>query len=147
MLAAPVWPRICSARSRRAAGPLIVGSGTDLAVYKGTGLPAACPDVRPGQRRGLAGPRAHQGSTQSAVTPEGCHPFSVGPDQCLVHNGSFSNHATIRRHLRAAGVEFDSENDSEVGARFVARRLEEGVDLAEALRALCETFDGFYRCS
>ena len=34
-------------------------------------------------------------------TPADCHPFSVGPDQCLVHNGSFANHATIRRELQA----------------------------------------------
>jgi methylamine---glutamate N-methyltransferase subunit A len=123
----------------------VVGSGTDLAVYKGIGRPG---DLA--RTYDLAGAQGWQGlghtrmATESAVTPEGCHPFSVGPDQCLVHNGSFANHATIRRDLRAAGVEFDSENDSEVGARFIARRLEQGVDLAEALRALCETFDGFY---
>ena len=28
-----------------------------------------------------------------------------GPEQCMVHNGSFANHATIRRELRSAGVE------------------------------------------
>ena len=83
-------------------------------------------------------------ATESAVTPAGCHPFSVGPDQCLVHNGSFANHATIRRELAAAGVLFDSENDSEVGARFVAARLAQGEDLEKALRPLCERFDGFY---
>jgi glutamate synthase domain-containing protein 1 len=83
-------------------------------------------------------------ATESAVIPAGCHPFSVGPDQCLVHNGSFANHATIRRELEAEGVRFDSENDSEVGARFVAARLAEGVDLDKALRLLCERFDGFY---
>jgi glutamate synthase domain-containing protein 1 len=123
----------------------VVGSGTDLAVYKGIGLPgdlARTYDLASAQGwQGLGHTRM---ATESAVTPEGCHPFSVGPDQCLVHNGSFANHATIRRDLRAAGVEFDSENDSEVGARFVARRLERGDDLDRALRALCDTFDGFY---
>ena len=83
-------------------------------------------------------------ATESAVTPEGSHPFSVGPGQCLVHNGSFANHATIRRELRADGVEFDSENDTEVGARFVAHQLTHGADLEKALRLLCERFDGFY---
>jgi glutamate synthase domain-containing protein 1 len=83
-------------------------------------------------------------ATESAVTSAGSHPFSVGADQCLVHNGSFANHATIRRGLRAQGVTFDSENDSEVGARFVARQLAEGADLEKALRLLCERFDGFY---
>lgn len=61
-----------------------------------------------------------------------------------MHNGSFANHATIRRELRARSVAFDSENDSEVGARFVAHQLEQGADLEKALRLLCERFDGFY---
>ncbi|WP_236795554.1 glutamine amidotransferase [Amycolatopsis sp. GM8] len=129
----------------RATGARVVGFGTDLTVYKGTGHPrelAATYDLANAQGwQGLAHTRM---ATESAVTPEGCHPFSVGPDQCLVHNGSFANHATIRRELRAEGVEFDSENDSEVGARFVAQRLAQGEDLAKALRALCERFDGFY---
>jgi glutamate synthase domain-containing protein 1 len=123
----------------------VIGSGTDMAVLKGTGNP-----VRLAESFGLAGVTGWQGvghtrmATESAVTPEGAHPFSVGPGQCLVHNGSFANHATIRRELRAQGVEFDSENDSEVGARFIAHQLAQGADLEKALRLLCERFDGFY---
>jgi glutamate synthase domain-containing protein 1 len=124
---------------------VVVGSGHELAVYKGTGHPrelAATYDlVNANGWQGLAHTRM---ATESAVIPAGCHPFSVGPDQCLVHNGSFSNHATIRRHLEREGVHFDSENDSEVGARFVASRLAQGEDLEKALLALRETFDGFY---
>ncbi|MGI5459827.1 class II glutamine amidotransferase [Streptomyces sp. CA-249302] len=123
----------------------VIGSGTDMAVLKGTGNP-----VRLAESFGLASVTGRQGvghtrmATESAVTPEGAHPFSVGPGQCLVHNGSFANHATIRRELRAQGVEFDSENDSEVGARFIAHQLAQGADLEKALRLLCERFDGFY---
>jgi len=123
----------------------VIGSGTDMAVLKGTGNP-----VRLAMSFGLAGVTGWQGvghtrmATESAVTPEGAHPFSVGPGQCLVHNGSFANHATIRRELRAQGIGFDSENDSEVGARFIAHQLAQGADLEKALRLLCERFDGFY---
>ncbi|MFJ6894733.1 glutamine amidotransferase family protein [Streptomyces hokutonensis] len=123
----------------------VIGSGTDMAVLKGTGNP-----VELAESFGLVNVTGWQGvghtrmATESAVTPEGAHPFSVGPGQCLVHNGSFANHATIRRELRAQGVEFDSENDSEVGARFVAYQLSEGADPEKALRLLCERFDGFY---
>ncbi|WP_372672788.1 glutamine amidotransferase [Amycolatopsis kentuckyensis] len=124
---------------------VVIGSGTDLTVYKGIGQPsdlARTYDLADAQGwQALAHTRM---ATESAVNPQGCHPFSVGPDQCLVHNGSFANHATIRRELRAQGVEFDSENDSEVGARFVAHRLAQGEDLEKALRAVCERFDGFY---
>jgi glutamate synthase domain-containing protein 1 len=123
----------------------VIGSGEGFAVLKGTGNPVQLADSF-----GLAGVTGYQGvghtrmATESAVTPEGAHPFSVGPGQCLVHNGSFANHATIRRELRAQGVRFDSENDSEVGARFVAHHLAQGADLEKALRLLCERFDGFY---
>lgn len=126
-------------------GARIIGSGEGFAVLKGTGNP-----LELAESFGLASVTGWQGvghtrmATESAVTPEGAHPFSVGPGQCLVHNGSFANHATIRRELRAQGVEFDSENDSEVGARFIAHHLEQGADLEKALRLLCERFDGFY---
>jgi len=126
-------------------GVLIAGFGADLAVLKGVGDPATL-----ARSWGLATAQGWQGvghtrmATESAVTPSGAHPYAVGPEQCLVHNGSFANHATIRRELQAAGVQFDSENDTEVGARFVASRLAEGRDVETALKELCATFDGFY---
>lgn len=131
----------------RAAYPtaLISGFGPDLAVLKGVGHPRALTEAW-----GLSKAQGWQGvghtrmATESAVTPSGCHPYTVGPGQCLVHNGSFANHATIRRELRRAGVVFDSENDTEVGARFVAEQLAGGRDVATALKELCATFDGFY---
>jgi len=131
----------------RAAYPqaLIAGFGSDMAVFKGVGHPRTLTEAW-----GLAKAQGWQGvghtrmATESAVTPAGCHPYAVGPEQCMVHNGSFSNHATIRRELRAAGVQFDSENDTEVGARFIAKHLADGRDVEGALKALCAAFDGFY---
>ena len=123
----------------------VVGAGTDVTVYKGTGRPldlAVTYDLA--NVHGWQGLAHTRMATESRVDAEGCHPFSVGPDQCLVHNGSFANHATIRRELRAQGVEFDSENDTEVGARFVAARLAAGDTLEVVLTALCARFDGFY---
>ncbi|MGY4707962.1 glutamine amidotransferase [Mycolicibacterium sp. CBM1] len=124
---------------------LIAGFGRDLAVLKGIGHPRALAEAW-----GLADAQGWQGvghtrmATESAVIPAGAHPYAVGPEQCLVHNGSFANHATIRRTLVAAGVHFDSENDTEVGARFVAEQLAHGRDIETALKELCATFDGFY---
>ncbi|MFV9459461.1 class II glutamine amidotransferase [Rhodococcus sp. NM-2] len=123
----------------------VIGFGDDLTVLKGVGNPIALAN-----RFGLPSASGWQGvahtrmATESAVTAEGSHPFSVGPDQCLVHNGSFSNHMSIKHQLERDGVAFDSANDTEVGARFVAKQLAEGVDLEKALLMLNETFDGFY---
>lgn len=124
---------------------LVAGFGADLAVLKGVGHPRVLTE-----RWGLVKAEGWQGvghtrmATESAVTPAGCHPYAVGPEQCMVHNGSFANHATIRRELRSAGVSFDSDNDTEVGARFIADQLANGRDVEGALKELCAVFDGFY---
>lgn len=146
VITAPVDPDALAAAARTVAPEArVVGIGTDLVVYKDIGNPlelATSYDLASATGwQALAHTRM---ATESAITPEGSHPFSVGPDQCLVHNGSFSNHATIRRGLRHEGIEFDSENDTEVAARFVAACLADGDDLEKALHRLGEEFDGFY---
>ena len=124
---------------------LIAGFGADLAVLKGVGHPRTLTEGWAlAKAQGWQGVGHTRMATESAVTPSGCHPYAVGPEQCMVHNGSFANHATIRRELLAAGMHFDSENDTEVGARFIARQLADGRDVESALKELCATFDGFY---
>src|SRR5258708_35605414 len=83
-------------------------------------------------------------ATESAVTIEHSHPFAVATDLALVHNGSFSNYASIRRDLAAYGIRFDTDNDSEVAARYIAREMASGADLADALRVTGKVFDGFF---
>ena len=126
-------------------GALIAGFGADMAVLKGVGHPRTLTDAwNLAKAQGWQGVGHTRMATESAVTPAGCHPYTVGPEQCMVHNGSFANHATIRRQLRSAGIDFDSENDTEVGARFIAKQLADGRDIESALKELCATFDGFY---
>ena len=123
----------------------IMGYGKLMEVYKDMGLPK---DVA--KKYGLA---QMQGShaightrmaTESAVTTEHSHPFTAAPDMCLVHNGSLSNHNNLRRWLKKQGQEFDTDNDSEVAARYFAYRLSEGATLKEALEAGLTDLDGFF---
>jgi glutamate synthase domain-containing protein 1 len=146
LASADVEPEALLAAAKTAFPEALVGGfGEDLAVLKGVGGPTALAEAW-----GLAGASGWQGvghtrmATESAVTSSGAHPYAVGPGECMVHNGSFANHATIRRDLIAVGQEFDSENDTEVGARFVAHELAEGKGVDEALTDLTRTFDGFY---
>ena len=83
-------------------------------------------------------------ATESRVTTEGSHPFSTGLDLCLVHNGSLSNHNRLRRSLQREGIEFQTENDTEVAAGYLAWRLHEGASLEQALEGCLEDLDGFY---
>ncbi|MGF7235044.1 MAG: glutamine amidotransferase [Frankia sp.] len=123
----------------------IIGHGAESVVIKGTGHPSAwARTIDLPSRTGWQGVGHTRMATESAVTSAHCHPFSVAADMCLVHNGSFSNHATVRRELQAAGAVFDSDNDSEVAARFLASQLAAGVDLEKSLRLLGERLDGFY---
>lgn len=83
-------------------------------------------------------------ATESAVTTDGAHPYSTGPDQCLVHNGSLSNHNTIRRNLIREGFSFQTDNDTEVAAVYLSWRMREGDTLEQALTAALSDLDGFY---
>lgn len=136
---------LVKAVSETLAGSTIIGRGEHVAVMKSVGHP-----MEIAAEHGLEAMAGRQGlshtrmATESAVTAGGSHPFSVADDLCLVHNGSFSNHATIRRELKREGVVFDSDNDTEVGARYIASRLKEGDDLETALTNLGKVFDGFY---
>jgi glutamate synthase domain-containing protein 1 len=78
------------------------------------------------------------------VTTDGAHPFSTGLDQCLVHNGSLSNHNAVRRELIREGLSFATDNDSEVAAGYLTWRMRQGASLGDALKAALNDLDGFY---
>lgn len=123
----------------------VMSTGAKLEIYKEIGLPA---DVmaRFGvpQMTGTHMIGHTRMATESAVTTEGAHPFNTGEDLCLVHNGSLSNHESLKRMLRREGLAFQTENDSEVAAGYLAWRLSQGASLAQALEAGLKDFDGFY---
>jgi glutamate synthase domain-containing protein 1 len=123
----------------------IMGHGAVMEVYKDKGLPEEI--VREYDLRTVSGTHAighTRMATESAVTTEGAHPFTAADDMCLVHNGSLSNYFRLRQWLRRQGQEIDTENDSEVAAKYFAFRLSQGLSLAEALRAGLKDLDGFY---
>jgi len=130
---------------REAPGVELVGRGRRIEVYKEVGRPEEVTE-----RFGLA---AMQGThaightrmaTESAVTTDGAHPYSTGKDQCLVHNGSLSNHNNLRRVLKREGFHFDTENDTEVAAGYLSWKMREGKSLGDALTVSLDDLDGFY---
>jgi amidophosphoribosyltransferase len=123
----------------------VMSTGTSLEIYKEIGLPADVMD-RFGvpQMTGSHMIGHTRMATESAVTTEGAHPFNTGEDLCLVHNGSLSNHESLKRNLRREGLHFQTQNDSEVAAGYLAWRLGQGASLDEALEAGLKDFDGFY---
>jgi methylamine---glutamate N-methyltransferase subunit A len=123
----------------------VMSAGETIEIYKETGRPEEF--VRRFDLADIRGSHAlghTRMATESRVTTEGSHPFSTGLDVCLVHNGSLSNHNRLREQLRREGIEFQTENDTEVAAGYLAWRLREGASLAEALEGCLDDLDGFY---
>ncbi|WP_024677372.1 class II glutamine amidotransferase [Pseudomonas syringae] len=123
----------------------IMSAGQSIEILKGMGLPREI-----SARFGLASMKGShiightRMATESAVTMEGSHPFSTGSNLCLVHNGSLSNHFRLRQNLRREGIHFETDNDTEVAAGYLAWRLQQGDSLKQALDKSLEDLDGFF---
>ena len=123
----------------------IMSTGDSLEIYKEVGLPkdvASRFDIA--KMSGSHGIGHTRMATESAVTTMCAHPFNTGSDQCLVHNGSLSNHNSLRRKLRRDGVHIETENDTEVGAAYLTWKMQNGSTLGEALESSLEDLDGFF---
>jgi glutamate synthase domain-containing protein 1 len=144
-IAASKLPEIRAALAEIRPNVRIMGSGESVEIFKEVGLPK---DVV--QRFGVRAMGGTHGightrmATESAVTTLGAHPFSTGADQCLVHNGSLSNHNNLRRELIREGMAFETQNDSEVAAAYLTAEMAKGKDLGQALTGALDDLDGFF---
>ena len=131
----------------RAAHPelRVMSAGRAIEIFKEVGRPREFAErFRLAELQGSHGLGHTRMATESRVTTAGSHPFSTGQDACLVHNGSLSNHNRLRERLRREGLAFQTENDTEVAAAYLAWRLREGATLREALEGCLVDLDGFY---
>lgn len=123
----------------------VMSAGTRIEIYKEKGHPREFVDAYAlGDISGSHALAHTRMATESAITTQHSHPFSTGLDLCLVHNGSLSNHNLLRDDLSKQGIEFQTDNDSEVAAGYLTWRLREGDSLREALEAALQDLDGFY---
>jgi glutamate synthase domain-containing protein 1 len=123
----------------------VVGAGRRMEIFKEVGRPDTVASRFDLARMSGTHAIGHtRMATESAVTTSGAHPFTTGADQCLVHNGSLSNHNAVRRTLVREGLTFETDNDSEVAAGYLTWRMREGASLGEALDASLSDLDGFY---
>src|SRR5262245_13353603 len=85
-------------------------------------------------------------ATESDVTPDRSHPFwATGfADVAIVHNGQITNYWKMRRRLEKRGMEFHTDNDSELIAVYLADKLANGSTLEEALRSSIDDMDGTF---
>jgi glutamate synthase domain-containing protein 1 len=123
----------------------IMSIGNSVEIYKETGLPVeVIKRFSIDHMSGTHGIGHTRMATESAVTTLGAHPFSTGPDQCLVHNGSLSNHNNLRRDLIRDGINIETDNDSEIAAAYLTNRMAKGISLRNALEESLNDLDGFF---
>ena len=123
----------------------VMGRGSEMEIYKDVGSPSDIAEryrIRDIKASCMIGHTRM--ATESAVNVEGSHPYTSGDDLCIVHNGSYANHNSIRRVVAGDGILCDSWNDTEVAARYVQWRLEKGHDLKQALQEMLNDFSGFF---
>lgn len=85
-------------------------------------------------------------ATESDVAPDASHPFwATGfADVAIVHNGQITNYWKMRRRLEKRGFKFNTANDSELIAVYLADKMSQGIPLKDALRTSIEDLDGTF---
>ena len=114
----------------------VVVKNGQLQSYKDIGkiseMATSLPDIK-----GSMGIAHTRWATHGGVTKQNAHPhLSNDGKVAIVHNGILQNSDALRKRLKRAGVQLNSETDSEVFCHYIAMALEEGKDPLEALQSV-----------
>jgi len=127
----------------------VVSVGRCLEIVKQVGSPSRLEEAfNISKFRGSHGIGHTRLSTESVVDLSHSQPFwgHGYPDLAIVHNGHITNYHQLRRRYEQHGVRFYTENDSEIVAMFLARKLKQGADLRSALASMVMELDGSFSC-
>ena len=84
-------------------------------------------------------------ATHGAPTDANAHPhLSAAGRIAIIHNGIIENFAPLRSELAAEGFIFQSETDTEVAGHLLAREVDGGKSLTEAMRTIVRRLDGAF---
>ena len=125
----------------------VISIGTSLEILKDVGTAHEVDDTYKVQSfSGTHGLGHVRLATESDVRPEAAHPFwATGfADIAIVHNGQITNYWKMRRRLEQRGFEFNTDNDSELIAVYLADKLQQGIPLKEALKTSIDDLDGTF---
>ena len=118
--------------------------GESLDVIKDIGSAHDVDDVyRVAKFQGTHGIGHVRLATESDVAPEASHPFwATGfSDIAIVHNGQITNYYKMSRRLEKRGYYFNTDNDSEHIAVYLADNLKNGSSLKDALKSTIYDMD------
>ncbi len=125
----------------------VISIGTSLDIAKDVGGAHEVDDIyHVGRFEGTHGLGHVRLATESDVRPEAAHPFwATGfADVAIVHNGQITNYWKMRRRLERRGFEFNTDNDSELIAVYLADNMSQGISLEDALKTSIDDLDGTF---
>ncbi len=83
-------------------------------------------------------------ATHGKPSEENAHPHVSNHRIALVHNGIIENHEELREKLTAMGYTFVSQTDTETIVHLVDSKVEQGLDLLDAVRAAIKELEGAF---
>ena len=92
---------------------------------------------------GTAGIGHTRWATHGAPNVQNAHPHAAGPVH-VVHNGIIENFRELRAELKTAGIDCETETDTEVVAQLVAQAMAGGIRPAEAVAATLPRLEGAF---
>jgi len=125
----------------------VISIGQSLEIVKDIGGAHDVDDVYQVHRfRGSHGLGHVRLATESDVKPEASHPFwATGfSDVAIVHNGQITNYWKMRRRLEQRDFQFNTDNDSELIAVYLADKMSQGIPLDQALETSIDDLDGTF---
>ena len=129
-------------RGYDSAGIAVVRNGT-LRVHKRAGKVRDLAASMPKRLSGQVGIAHTRWATHGQPSDANAHPHvDMANRIAVVHNGMIEDSALLRERLRAEGVQFSSETDTELLAHLIAR--EDADDLEEAVRRALRRVHGAY---
>lgn len=93
--------------------------------------------------KGRAGIAHTRWATHGKPSEANAHPHISG-DIAIVHNGIIENYADLQVDLVDAGVNFESETDTEVVAHLLAKAVDELGDFDQAFRSVVKRLKGAF---
>jgi hypothetical protein len=121
--------------------------GETSEVIKDVGTPIALDSIHTlSQMKGTHGIGHVRMATESRIDVNHAHPFWAYPftDVTVVHNGQLTNYHTLKRMYEDQGQRFQTGNDSELIAVYLADKLANGDTLDSALRSSLSDLDGTF---
>jgi len=132
-------------RGYDSAGIAMIDNDRGLQLHKYSGKVAILEDaLRLNPMQGCVGIAHTRWATHGQPNAINAHPHVSANRIALVHNGIIENHQVLRTALEAEGEEFLSQTDTEVIVHLIARKVDSGATLFEAVQWVTTQLEGAY---